>query len=134
MNSAPETLDTLQELARALNNDPNFATTMLNLLAGKVNKNGDTITGALRAQKFITTDGYRCSGVDGLFFETYGGGFFMSDSEWVRTAGRKGIYTGGKMKADGGFEGTATNASKLGNMTLTDLLAEVDRRIAAKHP
>lgn len=58
----------------------------------------------------------------------------MSDSEWVRTAGRKGIYTGGKMKADGGFEGTATNASKLGNMTLTDLLAEVDRRIAAKHP
>ncbi|EEC0688093.1 shikimate transporter [Salmonella enterica subsp. enterica] len=35
VGSAPETLDTLQELADALGNDPNFATTVLNKLAGK---------------------------------------------------------------------------------------------------
>ncbi|EHI4419818.1 phage tail protein, partial [Salmonella enterica] len=35
VGSAPEALDTLQELADALGNDPNFATTVLNKLAGK---------------------------------------------------------------------------------------------------
>ncbi|EOM1496762.1 hypothetical protein ACNCTE_003204, partial [Escherichia coli] len=36
--SAPETLDTLKELADALGNDPNFATTVLNKLAKKLAK------------------------------------------------------------------------------------------------
>ncbi|HDW3899110.1 TPA: phage tail protein [Escherichia coli] len=35
VGSAPAALDTLNELAAALGNDPNFATTMLNALAGK---------------------------------------------------------------------------------------------------
>ncbi|EHA9400147.1 phage tail protein [Salmonella enterica subsp. enterica serovar Newport] len=35
VGSVPETLDTLKELADALGNDPNFATTMTNALAGK---------------------------------------------------------------------------------------------------
>ncbi|XES61020.1 phage tail protein (plasmid) [Citrobacter freundii] len=35
VGSSPEALDTLAELADALGNDPNFATTMLNKLAGK---------------------------------------------------------------------------------------------------
>lgn len=35
VDNAPSTLDTLQELARALNNDPNFATTMTNLISTK---------------------------------------------------------------------------------------------------
>ena len=38
VNSAPETLDTLQELATALGNDPNFATTVTNQIGKKVNK------------------------------------------------------------------------------------------------
>ena len=33
--SAPETLDTLNELAKALGNDPNFSTTILNQLSQK---------------------------------------------------------------------------------------------------
>lgn len=37
VNSAPETLDTLNELAEALGNDPNFATTMATELGKKVN-------------------------------------------------------------------------------------------------
>ncbi|ECX7935371.1 phage tail protein [Salmonella enterica] len=35
VGSAPETLDTLKELADALGNDPNFATTITNMIAGK---------------------------------------------------------------------------------------------------
>ncbi|ECL4591747.1 hypothetical protein FTP38_11480 [Salmonella enterica] len=38
VGSVPESLDTLQELAAALGNDPNFATTMTNALAGKMDK------------------------------------------------------------------------------------------------
>lgn len=37
VNSAPETLNTLNELATALGNDPNFATTVTNALAKKMN-------------------------------------------------------------------------------------------------
>ena len=138
VNSAPETLDTLQELAKALNNDPNFATTMLNLLAGKVSKSGDTMTGALTASTFYANDWFRCNDNCGIHWQKWGGGWFMTDDTWMRCYGDKGIYTGGKMKANAGFEGdlhgTASNAEKLGNMTLVELLAEVDRRIAAKHP
>ena len=53
VNSAPGTLDTLQELARALGNDANFAATVTNALAGKLGKtekaasagNSDTLGG-----------------------------------------------------------------------------------------
>ena len=138
VNSAPETLDTLQELAKALNNDPNFATTLLNLLAGKVSKSGDTMTGGLTASTFYANDWFRCNDNCGIHWQKWGGGWHMTDDTWIRCYGDKGIYTGGKMKANAGFEGplrgTASNAEKLGNMTLAELLAEVDRRIAAKHP
>ena len=38
IGAAPETLDTLAEIAEALNHDPNFAATMINELSKKVNK------------------------------------------------------------------------------------------------
>lgn len=38
VGSSPEALDTLNELAAALGNDPNFSTTMINALAGKLAK------------------------------------------------------------------------------------------------
>lgn len=41
VNSAPETLDTLQELATALGNDPNFATTVATQIGKKVDKVDD---------------------------------------------------------------------------------------------
>lgn len=44
VDSAPATLDTLNELAAALGDDPNFATTVTNSIATKVSKSGDTIT------------------------------------------------------------------------------------------
>jgi hypothetical protein len=47
VDAAPGALDTLNELAAALADDPNFATTMTNALAGKVAKAGDTMSGNL---------------------------------------------------------------------------------------
>jgi hypothetical protein len=45
VNSAPSTLDTLNELANALGGDNNFATTVTNNLATKANLSGATFTG-----------------------------------------------------------------------------------------
>jgi len=45
--SSPATLDTLNELAIALGNDPNFATTMTNALAGKAALAGATFSGTV---------------------------------------------------------------------------------------
>jgi hypothetical protein len=46
VDTAPETLDTLNELAAALGDDPNFATTVTNSIAGKVSLTGDeTVAG-----------------------------------------------------------------------------------------
>ena len=49
VNSAPETLDTLNELATALGNDPNFATTVSNEIGTKVSKT------ELSNQSYVTT-------------------------------------------------------------------------------
>ena len=68
INSAPEALDTLKELADALNSDPNFATTVTNQLSNKADKteldkylplSGGEMTGAITSG--ITT--YGSSGV-----------------------------------------------------------------------
>lgn len=66
VNSAPSTLDTLNELANALGDDPNFATTVTNTLALKTNNtdetrttNDKTVTGAineLNARQNIVVD------------------------------------------------------------------------------
>ena len=45
IDSAPSTLDTLNELAAALGDDPNFATTMTNALAAKAPLSSPTFTG-----------------------------------------------------------------------------------------
>lgn len=49
VNSAPETLDTLNELATALGNDPNFATTVSTEIGTKVSKT------ELSNQSYVTT-------------------------------------------------------------------------------
>jgi hypothetical protein len=47
VDSSPATLDTLNELAAALGDDPNFATTVSTNIGTKVSKAGDTMTGDL---------------------------------------------------------------------------------------
>ncbi|WP_233958211.1 phage tail protein [Pectobacterium versatile] len=55
VNGSPAALDTLQELANALGNDPNFSTTVLNTLAGKLAKdqNGADIPNAALFRKNV---------------------------------------------------------------------------------
>jgi hypothetical protein len=52
--SAPATLDTLNELATALNNDPNFATTITTLIGTKANNTNPTISGTLTTDTITT--------------------------------------------------------------------------------
>ncbi|MFS4292809.1 phage tail protein [Escherichia coli] len=65
VGSAPAALDTLNELAAALGNDPNFATTMLNALAGKqpldntlTNLSGKDVAGLLAYLGLGDASGY----------------------------------------------------------------------------
>ena len=51
VDSAPATLDTLNELAAALGDDPNFATTVTNSIATKLPLAGGTISGTLEINR-----------------------------------------------------------------------------------
>jgi hypothetical protein len=67
VDSAPATLDTLNELAAALGDDPNFAATVTNSIGAKVSKSGDTMTGNLN----FTADniGIAYTGHSGIYME-----------------------------------------------------------------
>ena len=51
VDSAPDTLNTLNELATALGNDANFAATVAEKIGEKISKSGDTITGPILYDK-----------------------------------------------------------------------------------
>ncbi|WP_249541521.1 phage tail protein, partial [Escherichia coli] len=97
VGSAPAALDTLNELAAALGNDPNFATTMLNALAGKqpldntlTNLSGKDVAGLL-AYLGLVDD----SGVVGRLLNTQ---VITSSGTYTPTPGTrkiKVILTGG---------------------------------------
>ncbi len=55
-DSAPATLDTLNELAAALGDDPNFATTITNSIATKLSLSGGTLTGDIAHAGDLTLD------------------------------------------------------------------------------
>mgnify|MGYP000206341432 CR=1 FL=1 len=57
VDSAPGTLDTLNELAAALGDDPNFSTTVTNNIATKLPLAGGTMTGAITFASGQTFDG-----------------------------------------------------------------------------
>jgi len=62
VDSAPGTLDTLNELAAALGDDPNFATTTANNIATKLPLAGGTLTGNLDVGGTVTADGLTVDG------------------------------------------------------------------------
>jgi hypothetical protein len=55
VDSAPTTLDTLNELAAALGDDPNFATTVATSIGGKLSLTGGTLTGPLNGTSAVFT-------------------------------------------------------------------------------
>lgn len=88
----------------------------------KLDKTGGTVSGALTVSGGITGNWFKSLGNTGWLNQTYGGGWYMTDSDWLRSYADKGICTGWRMKADSGFYGdlhgiadNATNAEKIGN-------------------
>jgi hypothetical protein len=71
-------------------------------------------TGSMHAETFYANTWFRAKGDSGFYFENHGGGWHMTDQEWIRAWSGKSIYTSGKIRCDGGFEGnlrgTATRA------------------------
>ena len=53
VNSSPETLDTLAEIATALGNDPNFATTIMTMLGNKADKVNETELNEMLAEVLV---------------------------------------------------------------------------------
>lgn len=79
VDAAPGALDTLNELAAAINDDANFSTTVTNSIATKVAKAGDSMTGVLSmgnnkitdlATPTSSTDATNKSYIDTLFGST----------------------------------------------------------------
>ena len=62
VSSAPSTLDTLNELATALGNDPNFSTTITNLIGTKASTNNPIFTGILSAQSISDNGSFTAAG------------------------------------------------------------------------
>jgi len=61
----------------------------------------------LQAQGDIYANGgwLRVSGTKGLYFQSYGGGFYMTDATWIRTYNNKSFYhNSGIMRTDGTFQ------------------------------
>jgi DNA-binding transcriptional MerR regulator len=51
----------------------------------------------------------RVSGNNGLYFESWGGGFYMSDATWVRINNNKNLYTAATMQADASMNSSVFN-------------------------
>ena len=50
-------------------------------------------------------DAFVTTGDGGLYLQKWGGGWYMNEGTWMRAYGDKNVYTGGTIKAAGGFEG-----------------------------
>lgn len=67
VDSAPSTLDTLNELAAALNDDANFATTVTNSIAAKASLSGASFTGNVTV---LSEDTSGTAGVRNVYHST----------------------------------------------------------------
>ncbi|EAU4783691.1 shufflon system plasmid conjugative transfer pilus tip adhesin PilV [Salmonella enterica subsp. enterica serovar Give] len=85
------------------------------IISGEIKGQQATITGDIKSTGgWITTQGNK-----GWLNETYGGGFYMSDSSWMRSLNNKGIYTAGEIR--GGQLRSDGNVSVAGILTLDQI-------------
>jgi hypothetical protein len=128
---APGALDTLDELAAALGDDSNFATTVTNSIAGKVSKSGDTMTGNLTLKYDISNaPDYNAllfaAGSDDYIIKasTTQGVFGRQSFGWHVAAGSAfGVYSSGWVKLFG-VEGGTGNTQIFGNLTVNGVITE----------
>lgn len=74
---------------------------------GNVGIGTSTPSYKLQTQGDIYANGgwLRVSGTKGLYFESYGGGFYMNDATWIRTYNNKSFFhSSGIMRTDGTFQ------------------------------
>ncbi|MAP55237.1 MAG: hypothetical protein CL605_10065, partial [Altibacter sp.] len=98
VDSAPSTLDTLNELAAALGDDANFSTTVTNSIATKLPLSGGTLTGVL-----TIPDG--ASNAPSLRFASHNSGLFATSGKLRFSVdgasrgyiGSAGIFSGGNV-------------------------------------
>ena len=74
--------------------------------------------------QIYANDWFRVNGADGIYWETYGGGWQMTDTSWVRSYSNKGILTGGTMQA-GNFNTTSDIKLKENVVTLENSLDKI---------
>ena len=79
VDSAPGTMNTLNEIAAALNDDAAFNTTVTNAIATKLNLSGGTLTGALTAPQ-LTVDNVGINGDTITLTGTSASGFIQTSS------------------------------------------------------
>ena len=58
-------------------------------------------SGNFNAGRITLSNWIYCSGNTGIYFNTHGGGWYMTDTTWIRAYGDKSIYTKKDIKADG---------------------------------
>lgn len=80
------------------------------------------------ASRFYTQDWFRSSGIGGLHWDKYGGGFYMEDSSWIKIWNNKNFYTAGTIKA-GRFEGKADSAGTADRLSGNQLIFANDTKI-----
>jgi len=120
VNSAPGTLDTLNELAAALGDDPNFATTVTNSIATKLNTSSYTAADVLT--KIKTVDG-AASGLDADLLDGQHGSYYYSPANAPDPT----------LTLSGDATGSAT-FTNLGNATLAVTLNNVRKPGAELQP
>jgi len=108
-DSAPSTLNTLNELAAALGDDANYATTTTNAIAAKLPLAGGTMTGAL-----IVTDGSASAPSIGNSGDTNTGIYFPADDQL-------GLVIGGSRKLLASSAGITVNNG--------DLIVDTDKLV-----
>ena len=77
-----------------------------------IDENNNTrFQNAVTASTFYANDWFRCNENCGIYWQKWGGGWYMSDNDCMRVFNNKSIYTAGRIRCEGGFEGVATRSN-----------------------
>ena len=130
--SAPGTLDTLDELAAALGDDPNYATTISTALGTKLNLSGGTMTGAIAmgankitgtytpsAAADLTTKSY----IDGLYGDTASAALSATSAANSATSSANSATASATSASASGTSATASASSASASATSATLSA-----------